>query len=52
LLKTGKKAKVNDEIARVLYSFKNVPKNDFLCGARKDVSKRKKHIGEVKRLIV
>jgi len=52
LAKVGKKAKVSDEIARVLYFYKNAPKNEFLCGARKDISKRKKHIGEIKRLIV
>jgi len=46
----GKKAKVSDAAARVIYFYKNAPKNEFLCGARKDISKRKKHIGELKKL--
>jgi len=52
LARVGKKAKVSDNNARVLYFFKNVPKNEFLCGSRKDVSKRKKHIGEIRQLVL
>jgi len=52
LAKQGKKAKMTDEVARVLYYFKNVTKNEFLSGSRIDVSKLKKHIGEIKKLHV
>jgi len=52
LAKQGKKAKINDEVAKVLYSFKSITKDEFLCGARKDVTNKKKHIGEIKRLVV
>jgi len=52
LVKQGKKAKVSDAAARVLYFYKSASKNEFLSGARKDVSKRKKHIGELHKLKV
>jgi len=43
-------AKVSDKAAKVLYELRATPMIKFLAGSRKDVSKRKKHVGELKQL--
>uniref|UniRef100_A0A6B2L0L5 VWFA domain-containing protein n=1 Tax=Arcella intermedia TaxID=1963864 RepID=A0A6B2L0L5_9EUKA len=42
--------KISDQAAKVLYELKSASKSQFLCGKRKDVTKRKKHVGEIKML--
>jgi len=42
--------KVSDKSAKVFYNYKAAPKVMFLAGTRKDISKRKKHVGELKQL--
>jgi len=46
----GSSKKVSDKAARVFYTYKAAPKALFLAGNRKDISKRKKHVGEIKKL--
>jgi len=49
---SGNAKKVSDKAAKVFYNYKAAPKVLFLAGTRKDISKRKKHVGEIKSLNV
>jgi len=48
--KKEKEAKVGDGAAKCFYFYQHASKQLFLAGARKDISHRKKHVGEIKRL--
>lgn len=50
--KSSKGGKVNDASAKVFFSMKNAAKIDYLAGTRKDISSRKKHVGELKSLLI
>jgi hypothetical protein len=45
-----KKSSMSDVTARALYHAQRAPMEELLAGARKNVSNRKKHIGEIKKL--
>eukprot|EP01125_Pyxidicula_operculata_P017748 TRINITY_DN6254_c0_g1_i1.p1 TRINITY_DN6254_c0_g1~~TRINITY_DN6254_c0_g1_i1.p1 ORF type:complete len:945 (-),score=192.51 TRINITY_DN6254_c0_g1_i1:14-2848(-) len=45
-----KKKKLTDAGARMLYSLKAMSKTPLLAGSKKNVSNRKKHVGEIKKL--
>jgi len=49
-LAESSKKKLSDKGAKCFYNYKAAPLTMFLAGTRKDISKRKKHVGEIKRL--
>jgi uncharacterized protein YcbK (DUF882 family) len=52
LMKTAKKrTTLSDTATKILYEMRSLPKQQCLAGVRKDISNRKKHIGEIKRLL-
>jgi len=47
---TSSNTKVSDKAAKCFYTYRTAPKIQFLAGSRKDISTRKKHVGEIKKL--
>lgn len=50
LVDSDKKSTMSDTTTRALYHAQRAPLEELLAGARKNVSNRKKHIGEIKKL--
>mmetsp|Transcript_14797 Transcript_14797/g.16430 ORF Transcript_14797/g.16430 Transcript_14797/m.16430 type:complete len:851 (-) Transcript_14797:59-2611(-) len=50
--KSGKKSVIQDDTAKVLFSQKHSPMNQYVSGRRKQISGRKKHAGELQALLL
>jgi small GTP-binding protein len=47
----GRKEKMTDLTTKIFYEMKNKYRVDLQCGKKKDISTRKNHIGEIKKLL-